>query len=761
MANGLKYGTKSIGALKFDEPIVNTVLVPITISSSEYNFLTDWVVNSEQPVGGIEVTAHTIKIKKFKPNTWIIKSAYNDVSTESGFLNKFYGKQWTFTNLTENNSILSSGDSTDASNWAHYPSNYNVIGFVLTPIKNDNTLANAAGALNWPIVEGCFKDVAGAVQYGFPNNGTKTLYVCSWYFENVDQATPSTLYSCSNGYNDQMALAIYSSADTDNEGNINIQTYDSLADPTTIEGFRATLGTAQVYSKPKTYANIIQAYDFESTEHNTFTKTVWGKTISILSTWQNQSTAFVVDERAYSGIYNHIRLPEITDLSNLISSSYPVKFWASFQQDGVHPTIWNSVKNAFANTAITDGNFAQCLFANSNTNEPLDLILNFNLASNNHYINIMDIFADSKVASSVHFNITTGTLKSLHEAFIGSQNLSEVTFNKIVNISDFSGTFEGSTLQLFPQQVACVGDWKNAGAGSPSEPTCLINFVADNARLTSFGIYKDTSGATEDAKYYKAVLDPYCVGAFARSDIEEIKYLLDMKFVVPLNGSINYDGTIFNSVFGADSKLITAAIKNLNKGDWTFDGVETNRACAGNLINLDANSINYMLSNLFDLNQNNPAKPEYDGVHFEAAHNSLNGWTVGSGSVGTHRPVILETWGNCTLTQTATAAGSMAVNLTLINCKLYVNNVEYTSNATTLPIVAGANTISIVKTDPNEDMTAVLQLTDPFKAELTPNLYSANIYLPANAGSKISSAALQEANDRGWTVYVGGTVYTG
>ena len=93
MANGLKYGTKSIGALKFDEPIVETVLVPIMVSSSEYNFLTDWVVNSEQPVGGIEVTAHTIKIKKFKPNTWIIKSAYNDIATESGFLNKFYGKQ--------------------------------------------------------------------------------------------------------------------------------------------------------------------------------------------------------------------------------------------------------------------------------------------------------------------------------------------------------------------------------------------------------------------------------------------------------------------------------------------------------------------------------------------------------------------------------------------------------------------------------------------------------------------------------------------
>ena len=136
-----------------------------------------------------------------------------------------------------------------------------------------------------------------------------------------------------------MALAIYSSADTDNDGNINVQTYNSLADPTTIEGFRATVGENAVYTKAKTYANIIQAYNLESEEHNSFIRTVNGSNISILSEWNGVSTAFVVDERNYNGIYSHIRLPEITDLASLISRSYPIKFWGNIEQDGVHPTF--------------------------------------------------------------------------------------------------------------------------------------------------------------------------------------------------------------------------------------------------------------------------------------------------------------------------------------------------------------------------------------------------------------------------------------
>lgn len=136
-----------------------------------------------------------------------------------------------------------------------------------------------------------------------------------------------------------MAIAIFTANETSTDGTISIIDTKEVVDPTTIEGFKATVGENAVYTKAKTYANIIQAYNLESEEHNSFIRTVNGSNISILSEWNGVSTAFVVDERNYNGIYSHIRLPEITDLASLISRSYPIKFWGNIEQDGVHPTF--------------------------------------------------------------------------------------------------------------------------------------------------------------------------------------------------------------------------------------------------------------------------------------------------------------------------------------------------------------------------------------------------------------------------------------
>ena len=551
-----------------------------------------------------------------------------------------------------------------------------------------------------------------------------------------------------DAYNWQLALMIHTSAPTDNDGFITLSTpiiFEiediSVTDPTTIEGFTATVGENTIYSKVKNYANIIQAYDLESEEHGSFTRLINGGHVTIMSTWNGVSTAFVVDERVYNGVYSHIRLPEITDLSSLISNKYPVKFWGNIEQDGTHPTLWTSILNAFATTPITDGNFGQCLFANSKTNIPVTITLNIDLESPNEYINISDMFAESSAFSEVHFVLGDGALKTLHNTFLHAQNLQEVTFNKVIDISDFSGTFEGTSLVDFPENVAAAGDWQ----GRSSEPVCMINFAADNARLTSFGNYKNTSAQIEADKYYTAIVSPYCVGAFARSDISNIKYILDMKFVTPANGSINYDGSIFNSIFGANSPLTTAKIKNLNKGNWTFDGVEQGRACAGNLINLDADSINYMLSNVFDLRLNTS-----DAAHFESEFNSLNDWTASS---GTKRPIVFEGHETCTLRKDLSTSGTMNVILSLVNCTMSITNGGSTrsinAGTTELELVSGPTIITFTKINAQQEMIASLFLSEHFRSELTPNLNSANIYLPANAGSKIDSSALSMANTRG------------
>lgn len=111
----------------------------------------------------------------------------------------------------------------------------------------------------------------------------------------------------------------------------------------------------------------------------------------------------------------------------------------------------------------------------------------------------------------------------------------------------------------FPTNVGAGNDWQT----QLSEPTCLLNFAADNARLTTFGIRDNES----ELGRYEINVNPYCSGAFARSDIQTIEYILDMKFVEPISGAVNYNGTLFNSMFGDNSALVSANIRNLNKGD--------------------------------------------------------------------------------------------------------------------------------------------------------------------------------------------------
>lgn len=740
MANALKYGTKNITALKFDVPIIETISVPVslTITNSEYNFLTNWTLNPNQPQDGIDVSEHTIRIHKFKPKLWIIKSNYSDTSTESDFLNKFYDKHWALSNFTAHDSYFSS--VTD------YGS-YKPIGLVLSPINASNALLTTNGGLDWPINQGCLKGdgVYGWANYGYIHDTTSSLYVCSNYYLN-NGGTPASLYNASYP---QMAIAIFTANETSTDGTISVVDTKEVVDPTTIEGFRATVGENAVYTKAKTYANIIQAYNLESEEHNSFIRTVNGSNISILSKWNGVSTAFVVDERNYNGIYSHIRLPEITDLASLISRSYPIKFWGNIEQDGVHPTFWTSIQNAFATTPITDGNFGQCLFANSKTNTPIPITLNIDLENSEEYINIGDIFAESSAFSDIHFVLGDGALKSLHECFLHTQNLNAVTFNKVVRIADFSGTFEGTSLMAFPTNVGAGNDWQT----QLSEPTCLLNFAADNARLTTFGI-RDSSS---ELGRYEVNVNPYCSGAFARSDIQTIEYVLDVKFVEPVSGAVNYDGTLFNSMFGDNSALVSANIRNLNKGDWRLDGTASNGNYAGNLVNLNATSVNYMLNNVFDLRRNSS-----ETSYFENEFNSLNGWTASS---GTKRPIFFEGWETCTLTKNLSTSGTMDVILSLVNCTMSITNGGSTrsinAGTTELELVSGPTTITFTKTDAQQEMIASIFLSEHFRSELTPNLNSANIYLPANAGSKIDSSALSTANTRGWTVYVGGTIYTG
>ena len=572
----------------------------------------------------------------------------------------------------------------------------------------------------------------------------------------------------------EVALAIFSSYEPDESGFITLTADYKVADPTTVEGFVGMLGSTNVYDKEKTYQHILTDYGLSFTETNTFVEGVgsggWEHPEIPSTPGYPAKTAYVISTRGYDSQYEHMRLPAITDFAQLIEDSFPFKFWARLIRGNARTHIWDSLVEAFRTTDITDGYFANHLFCRASGKKIDyidDLYLNFNLPSVDpqtgepidSYIDLMGIFdgatnARCDLFKNIHFNIKSGVLKSMVNAFRYS-DINSVTFNRLVNVTDWSGSFEGTTMTGFPENIAPGHQWN----GTYSEITTDMHYAADGSRLQWFGNYKDPDAVTDENKYYTAVVIPAVYGLVSRSNIQEIRYIMDFKFVIPKAWCVN-DDTYGNAVFNA-SNLTTAKIKNINKGDWSLDGVarqnQYGSICCGDISNFDADSVNYMLFNIFDLKRNDQATG--DTERFENELNSFNGWTLSS---GTKRPVVFETWPNATSTfsRTVTTAGIMKVKVGLTNCTLTMTNggntVTVNGGDQTLNIATGDCTFTFTKTGNNAKGSLELDSDFHFLSELTPGLTNCSIYLPASLKTKASSLAIQTAQERGWNVYFGG-----
>lgn len=531
--------------------------------------------------------------------------------------------------------------------------------------------------------------------------------------------------------------------------------------PTSVEGFQGYLGNTQVYDKPMTFNNVLSAYGFVFKEVGNFVEDIQGLHPAIVNSYSGESNvAFVVSCRGYNGVYEKLRLPEIIDLGTLIQNNYPVKFWAQLEAVSGHSNFWDSVADAFANNEITDEFFLNHLFSKSSGNIQ-DLYLNVNSYHEedgsivDNYLDLMGIFDHSSVARNIHFNITHGYLKSIVNAFRQTKNINSITFNRPVFATDWAGAFEGTKLTSFPTNLGPGHQWN----GTYSQTTTDMHYAADGSSLRWFGDYQNSAATLDEEKYYVAVVSPGVYGMISRSNVQEIRYIMDFKFVIPKAWCVD-DGWYGNAVFNA-SNLTTAKIRNINKGDWSLDGVarqnQHGNICCGDISNFDADSVNYMLFNIFDLKRNDQATG--DTGRFENELNSFNGWSL---SNGTKLPIVFETWPNTTSTfsKTVTTAGIMKVKVGLSGCTLTMTNggntVTINGGDHTLNIATGNCTFTFTKTGNNAKGSMELDSDFHFLSELTPGLTNCSIYLPASLKTKASSSAIQTAQERGWNVYFGG-----
>ena len=845
----LKYNDTTPSALKFDHCLVD--------EDYRYDFTT-WTLDPAQPTGGIIVEKGKITVNKFKPNTPILASNFtgtglNGTPKESEICTQARDLKYYIQGLVANNAIfdlnkkivLERADSEGAKN-------RNYVGGVLRAYRYGSTgvtvyddyyqrevsyagdgdlMLRALPAAACTTFDGSYpaggytalQDYGAIRGQGYYSNGTyigtvaggiaDTIFNCDGYISPMGQLSDfhtwgDSTYPHGSAWWDmftysywQLVFILYTSADTDNDGFITLNTPVVLrmenrasVDITTVEAFEAYVEEELVYDKPRTFASILDAYGFAHTETGTYTEQIEGRNDIINSP---NATAYVISGRDYdthydpTNPYDHLRLPAITDFASKIQSGYPFKYWLRLGVNNLadgYTSIADSLYTAFDTTPITYSWFANHLFANAE-NGPSTISLTFDVGEGNT-IDMGSMFDHSDLSSTVNFTITSGDLKSLHNAFRSSKTITSISFNKNVYISDFIGSFEGVELTNFPDKVCAANDeWisvlTGGGMRELSEPVCAFSYASDGSKLTHFGNYKNPSGQTEADQYYIATVSPDCRGAFARNNVTTIRYVLDMKFVTPAVGSIcEVNDPIdpkFNAMFGYDprssthSPIISVMLKNLNKGNWNFDpDNNTTDPCAGKFSDADAGTVNYMLENTFDLRKNDfTDQTHYDGAHLESDFNSFNGWTVKEDAsnvpMGDKHSVSFYTESDgAELSKTLSTSGTIVVQFRGDGCTAKVVNngtttvlIKSENDSNTVSVTAGDCKFVIEKDPLASSMYCRLDLTDHFKSELTDGLTSASIWLPALDAGAINlllPACVQASIDHGWTTYIGGHV---
>lgn len=769
----LKWSDENIKALKFDAPLVDSIPVPIVIRCEEYDFLNDWTLNTaEQPQGGIEVTEHTITIRKFKPNTWFIKSNYSIADAES-YYDKFYNKNWNLSGVLENRDSLSGvtfhpfGDASQT---------YNAYGLVLSPCLPSGSLLSDGFPWDMNIPSGYFKGgVAGWNNFGYYDNGDWAMF--NW---KVYDAPWGEVYN-------QVGLAMFSSIEPDEDGFITLEATDDYVDPTTVEGFRACLGDAEVYDKPKTFKNVLMDYNLAAVDDfipsdncgNVF-YTLSGGTDQNLT---SDKSYYFLFSSAYTEDNGKLSIPFPTDLPQKIANNVPIKFGKKLgegnfksliQYDRNENGFWNSLYNTMSETEITDCNWGESLFAGSNVPK-MKLIFNpqYNAYSGSVYsltdalaVNCFECTSSLKEAHLVKKG-NNATLKDFNRMFRRCWSLTSLTMevqddngdpaNNRWEIYNMNGAFEMcGGLTAFPKTIKFV-EGQNDGFEF-SEPVCNLYYGF------SLGGFKEIGDENDNYEVKVGLMRQ----AFEGGSIEKIYPVLDMGYVT----ASTWNGA---SAMFANTNVTDVKLKNLNHEDWHLDGtgirVEPDNPVKDNIYIGDCSSFNqtsveYLFNNLYDLTIDGSWGVKNTAPPFSGS----NAW-VATGTIVTGTTAF----GTCA---DFTGAGQIAIAGDTIQGKyikltveglddgdvqfVYDGNVVTASTDGNYPFAITGNSLTIKYTGSNSVRITNVSVWDSY-ADLrtSANLYCPSAWIDSAEGRSITTAMVNAANAKGWTVYVGGSVYNG
>lgn len=268
------------------------------------------------------------------------------------------------------------------------------------------------------------------------------------------------------------------------------------------------------------------------------------------------------------------------------------KRWITFNYKAPDPSFWTPIKEWFANNSLTSpaavsyaAHVAPTLFQNSNISGELTINLDDAVPDNwdSGIMTLTDIIYGTQIEKINLIFHGYSQVRSSLNVFRAARKLKEITTNKPLQAIDLAGALEYcNALEEIPANLF------NYSVRNTLDLSNLCYTFEECTKLKSIpkSSYAETVYDEENI-----IKTQTLVQAFNKCySLETIYPIIDICACSPED--------VYKAFADCDS-LTHVFLKNLNKGDWRFDGTSSKQL--GNLNKLDRESVKYLLSNVRDI----------------------------------------------------------------------------------------------------------------------------------------------------------------
>lgn len=462
--------------------------------------------------------------------------------------------------------------------------------------------------------------------------------------------------------------------------------------------------------------------------------------------------------------------PMITDLDNIQATN-----WVTFNCKNVlDDSFWTTIKEWFANHDLTNPKVfnnrhtkaTPSLFGESDISGELTLNIN-----NDNILQLPDFIYGTKI-SSINLNFKAGIISSALNIFRRASSLTNITTNKPFLAKELAGAFEFcSSLTSIPSII----DYSQRNKYNLTNAPYAFEY---STKLTevSVGYGGSIDAGINTPEEEKNILKASNIRQMCNccTSLEKFYPILDVE-------AIDQSTDAAKDAFTSCGKLTYLRIKNLNKGDWYFDGT----VAGWNLSNLSSDCIDYLLQytknikvqsttngtetykNSFnvsawscfdDLNKD----WSYDRLYISEANKIVADLTLPEATSGTVMQVKISLEEYNTFSpviyfypDSASSTFEQQKNFLWKATTSEQNNwMVYTISANSLYAKKGTVWhLYIEAEEVSSDNSFTLFIQNPYNANGC-DVTSANIYIPAKwVESSLNTTYITNANNKGWTLH--------